>query len=257
MGLVSSGINGVRAFELPMGVWADGAIVAGPRVCLVKWHSTWNDKLHQIYVNGKFAGATIDYEQRQIVVQTPSCYERAVRIEVFAVEPSEADIDFGDELEGNEGDSGRVKLSFLRSQRLPAGARFEVYSGEGSGEVDYENPIGTGPVWACWQDKAGYGLSRFGEGDFGYEWAAGVGFGKGNFGLGEFGADADVIEWTSPALKAGVYRFGVKVIDENGNESAASETEEVTVIPSARPATKASVFSFKAETNEIVIEVES
>jgi hypothetical protein len=257
MGLISSGIDGVRVFELPVGVWADGAIVSGPKICLVKWRSTWIDKPHQVYVNGKFAGATIDCGQRQIMVQAPSCYERAARIEVFAVEPSEADIDFGDELEGNEGDSGRVKLGFLRSQRLPAGAKFEVYSGEGSGEVNYENPIGAGKIWGNWQDKAGYGLSRFGEGDFGYEWAAGVGLGKGNFGLGEFGVDADVIEWTSPTLGAGVYRFGVKVIDEKGNESAVSETEQVTVIPAARPATRASVLSFETEANEMVIGVES
>ncbi len=34
----------------------------------------------------------------------------------------------------------------------------------------------------------------------------------------------------------GSVRFGVKVIDERGNESAASETGEVMVIPAARPA---------------------
>jgi hypothetical protein len=254
MGLISSGINGVRVFELPMGVWADGAIVAGQRVCLVKWRSTWNDKLYQIYVNGKLAGATIDYEQRQIAVQTPSFYERAVRIEVFAVEPSEADINFVDELEENEGDSGRVELSFLRSQCLPAGGRFEIYLCEGSGEVNYEDPIGTGQIWACQQDKAGFGLARFGDGDFGYEWAAGVGLGKGSFGLGEFGVDADIIEWTSPTLAAGVYRFGVKVIDEKGNESAASETGEVTAIPAARPASGLDVSLFNEETNTLVLE---
>ena len=89
------------------------------------------------------------------------------------------------------------------------------------------------------------GLARFGEGDFGYEWAGGVGFGRGGFGLGEFGVDADIIEWVSPALEAGVYRFGVKVIDERGNESAASETEEVTVIPAARPANEIKCVVFR------------
>jgi hypothetical protein len=140
---------------------------------------------------------------------------------------------------------------------LPACARFEVYFDGGSGEIDYENPIGGGQIWACLQDKAGFGLARFGEGDFGMEWAGGVGFGRGGFGLGEFGVDADVIEWVSPVLEAGTYRFGVKVFDEMGNESAASETGGVTVIPSARPASKASVVSFKADENELVIGVES
>jgi len=253
MGLVSEGIDWVRAFELPVGIWADGEIVAGPRVCLVKWHSEWRDLLHQVYVNGKLAGVTVDCEQKQMVVQTPSCFDRAVRVEVFAVELSEADIDFSDTLGQSKGDSGRVRLSLLRSQRLPAGARFEVYYGKGMGEIDYEIPIGGGPVWSCWQDKAGFGLARFGEGDFGYEWAAGVGFGKGYFGSGEFGADADVIKWVSPALEAGVYKFGVKVIDETGNESAVSETGEITVIPSARPAEGLNVVSFEKQTNTLVI----
>jgi hypothetical protein len=189
------------------------------------------------------------------MVQAPSCFERAVRVEVFAVEPGEADFDFGDELKQDDGDSGRVKLSLLRSQSLPAGARFEVYFDGGSGEVDYEQPIGEGPVWGCWQDKAGLGLARFGDGDFGYEWAAGVGFGRGGFALGEFGVDADIVEWVSPALEVGVYRFGIKVIDEAGNESAASETGEVMVIPAARPAEGLKVLSFNEETNEMVLGV--
>jgi hypothetical protein len=255
MGLISSGIDGVGVFELPAGVWADGSIVAGPRICLVKWRSEWVDKIHQVYVNGRFAGATVDCEQRQMVVQVPSCYERAARVEVFAVEPSAGDIDFGDTLKGNEADTGRVKIGVLRSQRLPMGARFEVYYDNQTGVIDYENPIGKRQVWGCRQDKAGFGLARFGENDFGYEWEAGIGFGKGSFGLGEFGVDEDVIEWVSPALEAGRYKFGVKVIDEKGNESEARETEEVVVIPAARPATKASVLSFETEMNELVIGV--
>jgi hypothetical protein len=257
MGLISEGISCVRVFELPAGVWEDGRVVAGPRVCLVKWRSAWIDKIHQVYVNGKYAGTTVDCEQRQIVVGVPNCFDRAARVEVFAVEASEADTDFGNTLSRSEGDIGRVKLSFLRSQLLPMGARYEVYFDNRTGVIDYENPIGGGQVWACRQDKAGFGSARFGEGDLGYEWAAGIGFGRGSFGAGELGVDADVIEWVSPALEAGVYRFGVKVIDENGNESAASETEEITVIPAARPATGASVLSFDTEANEMVIGVES
>ncbi|MFH1369877.1 MAG: hypothetical protein ABII09_01105 [Planctomycetota bacterium] len=253
MGLIRNGIDKIRVFELPIGVWADGVIVPGPRVCLVKWHSAWVDKAHQVYINGEYAGTTVDGEQRQMVVVTPNCFDMAVRIEVFAVEPGEADIDFSDELIGGGGDSGRVKLSLLRSQRLAAEARFKVYCNGGAGEINYEQAIGEGPVWTSRQDKAGFGLSRFGEGDFCYEWSGGVGFGKGSFGSGEFGVDADVIEWVSPALEAGVYRFGVKVVDEKGNESAASETGDVTVIPAARPAGGLSVLSFDKEANELAL----
>jgi len=253
MGLIRNGISRVRAFELPVGVWADGRTVDGPRVCLIKWHSAWLDKTHQVYVNGRYAGTTADCQQRQMMVQTPSCFDGAVRVEVFAVEPGEGDIDFGDELERSEGDSGRIKLRLLRSQRLAAGARYEVYYDGGSGNIDYEQPIGTGRIWASQEDKAGFGLAGFGEGDWGYEWAGGIGFGRGNFGSGEFGVDADVIEWVSPALEAGVYRFVVKVIDERGNESAASETGEITVIPAARPANELNVRNFDKETNEMVL----
>lgn len=266
MGLISEGISNVRVFELPAGVWEDGQAVAGQRVCLVRWRSAWTDKIHQVYAGGKFAGATVDCEQRQMVVRTPSCFDRAVRIEVFAVEQDEADIDFSGALQQGAGGSGpacwrglafggRVRLRLLRSQRLPAGARFEVYYNKGSGEIDYEEPIGGGEIWDDWQDKAGFGLARFGQGDFGYEWAAGIGLGKGEFGRGEFGVDADVIEWVSPALGAGIYRFGVKVVDEQGNESQASETEEITIIPAARPARGVNVSSFEAGTNELVIGV--
>ncbi len=253
MGLIGNGIDSVRVFELPIGIRGDGAIVRGPRICLVKWCSTWIDKAHQVYINGEYAGTTIDCEQRQMVVQTPNCDERAVRVEVFAVEPGEGDIDFCEELTRSNGDSGRVRLSLLRSQRLSAGARFRVYDNGGAGEINYEQTIGEGPVWACRQDKAGFGMSRFGEDDFGYEWADGVGFGRGGFGLGEFGVDADVIEWVSPILEAGVYRFGVKIVDEKGNESAASETGKVTVIPAARPASGLSVLAFDEETYELAL----
>jgi hypothetical protein len=257
MGLISEGISNVRVFELPAGVWEDGQAVAGPRVCIVRWKSAWTDKIHQVYVGGRFAGTTVDCEQRQMLVRTPSCFDKAVRVEVFAVEQCEADTDFSKELQQEEGDNGRVRLRLLCSQCLPVGARFEVYYNKGRGEIDYQTAIGGGEIWECRQDKAGFGLARFGNGDFGYEWAAGVGLGKGEFGRGEFGVDADTIEWVSPALEAGIYKFGIKVVDEQGDESQASETGEITVIPAARPVRKVSVLSLDAETNELIIGIEN
>ncbi len=182
MGLISEGIDRVMVLELPAGIGADGDIFASPKSGLVKWHSSWSDKLHQVYVNGRSGGATVDVEQRELVVQAPSSFETAVRIEVFAVEPSEADVDFSSELDGPFGESGRVKISLLRSQGLPADGRFEVYCDNGTGQVDYGQPIGGMRIWPCQQDKAGWGLSRFGESDFGYDWSAGTGFGRGSFG---------------------------------------------------------------------------
>ena len=98
-------------------------------------------------------------------------------------------------------------------------------------------------------------MNRFGAGDFGYDSAGAVGFCKGSFGQGQFGLDADTIEWTSPPLMAGVYKFGIKITDRAGNKSNASETEPITVIPGAKPAEQVSISSFDKQTNELVLSI--
>ena len=136
MGLISEAISCVRAIELACGIWLDGESVASPRTALVRWCSSWTDKLYQIYVNGKFAGATVDNSQRQMVVHLPSFGQSAVRIEVFAVAADEADRDFSGETGDFGGDTGRVKISFLRSQQLAVDARADIYSDNGRGQID-------------------------------------------------------------------------------------------------------------------------
>jgi len=217
----------------------------------------WNDKLYQVYVNGRFAGTTLDCEQRQIVVSGVSSFETAVRIEVFAVEPEEAYIDFGDLPGLPYPQSGRVRVKLLRSQALPMGGSFDVYFDNGTGQIDYEQLITERPVriWGCGQDKGGWGQSSFGESDFGRDWSAGIGFGRGVFGQGEFGAGAEAIEWISGVLEAGVYRFGVKIRDVAGNESSGVETGEVTVIPAARLAEQVSIDSFDEQAGQVVLAV--
>jgi hypothetical protein len=54
---------------------------------------------------------------------------------------------------------------------------------------------------------------------------------------------------------AGVYKFGIKITDEAGNKSSASETEAITVIPAARPAEQVSISSFDKQTNELVLNI--
>jgi hypothetical protein len=257
MSLISSGIDKVSAFDLPVGIWADGQSAALPRTCLVRWRSQWGDKLHQVYVNGRYAGATVDGEQRQIVVAVPNSFETPVRIEVFAVVAEDAQRDFGDEIESLGGQSGRIRLSFLREQDLPAGSSAQIYFDKGTGSIDYGSPVTDEPIriWPAWQDKAGFGLSGFGEGDFGWDGAAAVGFGKGSFGRGWFGFDADTFEWVSGFLQAGVYKFGIKIINEAGNESTASETGAITVIPLPRPAEDLNVASFDEQANELILNI--
>jgi hypothetical protein len=256
MSLIIDGIGKIKAFELPAGIWPDGNYFGCPRVALVKWHSSWTDKLYQVYVNGQLAGTAVDLTQRQLVVPVPSSLSTAVRIEVFAVEPQFAYIDFGGKLQRAAG-TGRVKLRLLRSQHLPLGSLIQIYSDNGTGTIDYDKPVNAEPirVWPSLYDKAGFGISRFAEGDFGFDSAAAVGFGMGDLGLGQFGLDADSFEWTTEPLSKGVYKFGVKVIDEDGNESDAVETKSITVIPSAWPATVLTVWSFDKQSNRLVLSI--
>ncbi len=257
MALISGGIENVRAFELPCGIWADGQRVGSPRRALVRWSSAWSDKFHQVYVSGQYAGATLDSQQRQMIVPVPTSLESAVRIEVFAVAAEQADTDLSDELVPPPADSGRVKMTLLRSQNLPIGGAAEVYFDNGTGQIDYDKPLSDSPIrlWPAWQDKAGFGMGKFGAGDFGYDSAAAVGFGRGRHGRGQFGLDADAIEWTSPLLQAGVYKFAVRVTDSEGSQSSISESEPITITPAAKPAEKLSILSFDKQTSQLVLEV--
>lgn len=257
MSLISDGINKVRVFELPAGIWGDGSVVGVPRIALVKWRSSGTNKLYQVYVNDRYAGSTVESDQRQMVVQLPTSFGTAVRIEVFAVKAEDAAVDFSSKFDWSAGETGRVKITLLRNQKLPLGSVAQIYSDNGTGQIDYNTPINELPVciWPSWQDKTGFGMSRFGEGDFGYDGAAAVGFGIGCFGYGWYGQDADAIEWVSEALEAGVYKFAVKIFDLSGNVSAASETGEVTVIPAAKPAERLAVSSFDKQTNQLVLNI--
>lgn len=258
MSLTSNGIKSVRAYGLPAGIYIDGKAPEAPRVVLVKWKSIWSEKFHQVYVNGRYAGTTLDSQQRQMIVPVPTSLDSPIHIEVFAIEEKKAGIDFCSELVPSSINSGRVKFTLLRSQNLPIGATVDIYFDNGTGDIDYDHPLNNSPVriWPTWQDKAGFGMSQFGLDDLGYDAAAAVGFGKGSFGYGHYGLDADVIEWISPPLSAGVYRFGIKLRDESGYQSASSETEPVTVIPAPRPAEKMSVSSFDKQTNKLVLDIE-
>ncbi len=257
MAIIGSGIENVRAFEMPAGICADGRSIEMPRLALVRWRSCWTDKFYQVYVNGRFAGVTVTSDQRQMMVQMPASLESPVRIEVFAAGADEADSDFGGQIDLPICQSARVRTSFLRSQNLPIGSTIQIYWDNGSGEIDYGNPLTDRPirVWPAWQDKTGLGMSKFGIGDFGYDSAAAVGFGKGNFGQGQFGLDAEAIEWTSCPMRSGVYKFAMKVFDEAGNQSSSSETRQITVTAPARPAEHAAVSSFDKQTNKLILSV--
>ncbi len=250
------GIDSVRAFTLPEAIPADGSCVALSSAALVTWCSSHATMLHQVYVNGCLAGTTLDAQQHRLVVPAPASFRAAVPVEVVAVDPRDAHTDFAGEFDPLP-TCGRARLAILRSQTLPVGAKANVYFDNGSGQIDYGRPLNASPipVWPCPADKAGFGMAQFGAGDFGYDSAASIGFGKGSFGHGQFGLDADVVEWISPLLPLGRYRFGVKILDTYGNESAASETEPMAVVPAPRPAAALSIMACDPQTNQLTLRV--
>lgn len=255
MPISRAGIEDVRADVLPDGIAAAGRAAAVSRSVLVTWRSALEGRLFQVYVNGRLAGVTVDPQERQMVVVGRCSFEAAVCIEVVAVDPHEAHIDFAGDIELPTNLGARVKLTVLRSQGLPVGATFNVYGDSGTGQMDYDVPLNETPIpiWPCPQDKAGFGMACFGDGDFGWDAAAAVGFGKGCFGYGQFGLDADAIEWISPLLAEGAYRFGIKAIDTAGNLSAACETGPLTVVPPARPAARLDIASFDDRTGRLAL----
>lgn len=258
MSLLSDGINNVRALAIPAGISADGTVTENIGATLVKWRSNHLDKIHQVYVNGKFASVTVDYGQREMVVSIPSSVQTAVKIEVFATEAENAHLDQSSQLNSSEIQQGRLQIDFAKTHNLPIGATVDYYHDNGSGNVDYDNALNVLPIplWPRWQDNAGFGLSSFGKSDFGFDSSASVGFGKGNFGFGWFGFDACLMSWQSGQLAAAKYKFAVKITDSFGNvNNASAETGQLTVIPPETPATKLSISTFNKITNQLVLKI--
>lgn len=253
----SSTIDRVRAFALSGGVGADGKSVVEPLSALVRWRSEHNNKLHQVYVNGQFAGVTNNCSQRSIVISIPTRSENSLHIAVYSVDPAEQYVDFSDELE-SLGLAGQVRLSFVRRMSLPFEGSADIYSGSGSGQINYDEPASNHPViiWPGWQDKCGFGLSKFGISDFGYDGSAAVGFCRGIFGLGEFGFDTDMINWVSGELSAGEYKFAVKVTDVFGDSDIEpQESEDIVIIPPADGADGLEIDSYDIDVNELILKV--
>lgn len=251
MSIISEGIDRVRAFAIPAGVGCDGRADQLTGAAVIKWRSVHYDMLHQVYVNSRFAGVTVEPDQRQLVVPIPLSGKTAVRIEVFAVETRYADIDFSDELVTGRVQTGRVKVKFPRTDNLPLNGKVDYYSG---GNKLNNRSMKIRPESA---DKGGFGLSSFGMSDFGYDGSAAIGFGKGNFGYGWFGFDSDMLCWQSEQLEAGEYKFGIKITDNKGNETRETvETEQITVIPPAEPAEGLRVESFDEQNGKLILKVE-
>jgi len=255
MSLVSSGIDQVMVFALVEGVNVNGQAFNGPSSVLVKWRSEHEDKLHQVYINGELGAVTQDFEQHAVIVGTQISDGRATRIEVYAVKPEDAELDFSGELQG-QSYMGRFELGWERVSSLPFEGEWQVFSNGGNGEVDYDTPISEEPnlFWHAWQDKPGFGLAKFGKSDFGYDSSAAAGFGDGKFGESEFGFGADRINWVSGELETGEYVFAIKITNEAGNSAEGeSESEQITIIKTACPVEGLAVESYDKQQDELVL----
>ncbi len=257
MGLISSGINRVRAYALAAGVGSDGRTVNEPASVLVKWNSGHEDKLYHVYVDGELAGVTTDRMARSMVVSVKSTKSVSSRIEVFAVTPAESLVGFGDSLEKSV-ISSRVRVRFSRSISLPFHGRADVFSDNMTGQIDYQTAINSEPIflWPAWQDKCGFGLSGFGRSDFGFDGSGAVGFGRGSFGHGEFGFDADEIVWDSPELQSGAYKFAVKITDMFGNSDEGTvESESIVLVNAAASINELKVGSYDKAQDQLVLTI--
>lgn len=257
MGHISSGINRVRAYGLAAGIGSDGRTVNEPTSALVKWNSEHEDKLYQIYVDGKFAGVTTDRMARSMVVSIKPTKSVSSKIEVFAVTPAESLVDFGNTLE-KSGVSSRVRVRFSRSISLPFHGRADVFSDNMTGQIDYQTAINSEQIvlWPAWQDKCGFGLSGFGRSDFGFDGSGAVGFGRGSFGYGEFGFDTDEVVWESPELQSGAYKFAVKIMDIFGNSDEGTvESETVVLVNAAASINELKVGSYDKAQDQLVLTI--
>lgn len=255
MSLIIIGISSVKAFKLAAGIASDGSNIAEPGSVLVSWKSVNENCLHQVYINGELVGTTSNPEERKILLPYKSNYKGVITIQVFAVSMSEALIDFSSQLE-EVTRYGRIQLNLTRHPSLPYGGGYDVYSNSGDGEINLTGPVNSKsiPLWASCHDKTGFGMSSFGNSDFGYDGSAALGFGMGSLGDGDFGFDSDVLIWQSQELTSGKYSYAIKVSDGSGICSdEVVVCEDVVVIAGATCADELRGESYDRQTNTLVL----
>jgi hypothetical protein len=257
MSLISEGISGVEVFGLPVGVFEDGSSIDEPKSVLVKWKSAWDDKLYQVYVNGRFVFESEFAEQRQAVISFENQFGSVVRFEVFAVEISDSGKDHSGDIENIKGDEGRLDIRFLKKMVMPYKGKAEFYICEESGDIfDEDNLAGMIELWSNEFEKCGFGMSGFGEGDLGYDGGASLGFGRGVFGENEYGFDFGLVSFRSEQLLDGDYIVGIKIKDEFDNESFFGEvSDSVRVIRAGQPAGSIEVSEFDVNENKLILSV--
>ncbi|HBG27488.1 MAG: hypothetical protein A2Y10_02845 [Planctomycetes bacterium GWF2_41_51] len=245
--MLLSEVSKVRVYALPAGVSGSGKANQLAGSAIVKWNSTYTNMLHQVYVNGRFAGVTVGCTQRMIIVPLPLSQKTAVKIEVFAVDYLNTNTDYSEVIRSEQIQAARIKIEFPMTDELPVDGNLDIYF------EDKKLNKATIKIQNEYSEKGGFGLSSFGKSDFGYDGSAAVGFGRGNFGLGGFGFDAELLCWQSEQLKTGTYKFDIRISDSMGNHTDLIETETLTVISPATPAERLTVESFDKNNGKLIL----
>jgi hypothetical protein len=253
MGPFIEKISDVKVYRVIAGTGENGQTVYEPFSLLVRWRSGYVGKCYQIYINGKMVKKITDSKQRNAVVTYSCLHVTAAKVSVCAVEPKDVNVDYSREFMNLES-TGQVHISWARGLYLPYKGKAEVFSNDGIGNISYDSPEHKFaiPLWPIWQDQSGWGMSKFGKSDFGYDSSAAAGFGQGAFGFGEHGFDAVKQKWSSGRLKKGKYKYSIQVYDANGCTARSTETDEIVVTALPEPCEKLVIEDYDKTQNEIV-----
>lgn len=252
MSLISEGINNVKADFICLGCGASGAVLEEQTEFAVSWKTEHSDKLHQVYVNGKLAGASYERGLGWAAAAKPAGSESLVTVEVYAITGDDPWEDHGYVFAERQY-TNRVKITFAREMDLPGTGVVRIFGNGGSGEIDESQPV-AGPLalWRNLRQRGGWGLGAFGETDFGWDGGACPGFGLGALGMGRFGFDADQFAWISPELEKGRHAFKVEVSDETGRKFI-FESGEIGVVPVPGGAEYLKPVGYDEEGNELIL----
>jgi hypothetical protein len=226
MGYSITEISGVRAMPVVLAVDAAGRWQTDPGFVEVVFTSSAVGMQHQVYVDGRLAGATLSTADRSVIVAAPQTAASA--IEVAAVDPGDRLTDFSASLAGFSAAQGTcVELVWAGGSYLGADLdHFYVYGGP-AGAIDYSRPLNAEPI-----GKPG-SVPSF------------EGLGCGGFGRGGWGRSAMTFTFITQKYFNGTYSFEIRSVDAAGNAASGPQvTVQVQGLP--RPPRDLSIASYNS-----------
>ncbi len=198
MGFSIAEIGGVRAMPVVLAVDVAGRWQAEPGFVEVVFTSSAVGMQHQVYVDGRLAGATLSTADRSVIVAAPQTAASA--IEVAAVDPGDRLTDFSASLAGFTAAQGTcVELVWSGGRYLGNDLdHFDVFGGP-AGAIDYSRPLNAEAI------------GKIGDCPY-FE-----GLGCGGFGRGGWGRSAMTFTFVTQKYFNGTYSFEIRSVDTAGN----------------------------------------